>query len=75
MAKSFNSHYKWELIYPKGHWKGLGDVEFATLCYNDWFNRGQLHGEVTEDNYYVTPAEYEAVFYRQTAPALEAATQ
>jgi putative transposase len=75
MAESFNGLYKWELIYPKGPWKGLDDVEFATLGYLDWFNHRRLHGEITEDNSYVTPAEFEAIYYRQTQPALEAVTQ
>jgi putative transposase len=75
MAEAFNSLYKWELIYPKGPWTGLDDVEFATMGYIDWFNHRRLHGEITDDNSYVTPAEFEAVYYRQTAPALEAVTQ
>ena len=75
MAESFNALYKWELIYPKGPWKGLDDVEFATLGYIDWFNHRRLHGEITEDNSYVTPAEFEAIYYRQNQPALEAVTQ
>lgn len=33
MAESFNSLFKWELIYPQGPWRGLDDVEFATLGY------------------------------------------
>jgi putative transposase len=75
MAEAFNSLYKWELIYPKGPWTGLDDVEFATMGYIDWFNHRRLHGEITDDTTYVTPAEFEAVYYRQTAPALEAVTQ
>ena len=75
MAEAFNSLYKWELIYPQGPWRGLDDVEFATLGYIDWFNHRRLHGEITEDNSYVTPAEFEATYYRQTQPAAEAATQ
>ena len=75
MAEAFNSLYKWELIYPKGPWTGLDDVEFATMGYIDWFNHRRLHGEITDDNTYVTRAEFEAVYYRQTAPALEAVTQ
>ena len=75
MAESFNSLYKWELIYPQGPWKGLDDVEFATLGYIDWFNHRRLHGEITDDNSYVTPAEVEATYYRQTEAALEAVTQ
>ncbi|MHB1511484.1 MAG: hypothetical protein ACYCST_21065 [Acidimicrobiales bacterium] len=41
----------------------------------DWFNHRRLHGEITDDNSYVTPAEFEAAYYRKTAPALEAVTQ
>jgi putative transposase len=75
MAEAFNSLYKWELIYPQGPWRGLDDVEFATLSYIDWFNHRRLHGEITEDNSYVTPAEFEATYYRQIQPAAEAGTQ
>jgi putative transposase len=75
MAEAFNSLYKWELIYPQGPWQGQDDVEFATLGYIDWFNNRRLHGEVTDDNTYVTPAEFEATYYRQTAPAMAAITQ
>jgi putative transposase len=75
MAEAFNSLYKWELIFPKGPWTGLDDVEFATMGYIDWFNHRRLHGEITDNNSYVTPAEFEAAYYRQEAPALEAVTQ
>jgi putative transposase len=60
---------------PAGAVAGLDDVEFATLGYVDWFNHRRLHGEVTDDNSYVTPAEFEAAYYRQAAPALAAVTQ
>jgi putative transposase len=36
LAEAFNSLYKWELIYRQGPWKGLDDVEFATMGYVDW---------------------------------------
>ncbi len=49
MAEAFNSLYKWELIYPRGPWRCLDDVEFATLGYVDWFNHRRLHGEITHD--------------------------
>jgi len=75
MAEAFNTLYKWELIYPQGPWKGLDDVEFATLGYIDWFNHRRLHGEITDDNTYMTPADVEALYYRQEAPAQEAVTQ
>ena len=60
MAESFNGLYKWELIYPKGPWQGLEDVEFATLTYVDWFNNRRLHGHITDGPGYTTPAAYEA---------------
>jgi len=31
MIESFNGIFKWELIYPRGPWQGLRDVEFAAL--------------------------------------------
>ncbi len=75
MAESFNGLYKWELIYRQGPWRGLDDVEFATMTYVDWFNHRRLHGEITDDNSYTTPAEAETTYYRQTNPAIEAVTQ
>jgi putative transposase len=69
MAESFNGLFKWELIYRQGPWRGLDDVEFATLGYIDWFNHRRLHGEITDDNTYTTPAEFEALYYRQTQAA------
>ena len=36
LAESFNGLYKWELIYRQGPWRGLDDVEFATMTYVDW---------------------------------------
>jgi putative transposase len=69
MAEGFNSLYKWELIYPQGPWRGREDVEYATLEYLDWFNHHRLHGEITDDNSYVTPAEIETLYYRQAEAA------
>lgn len=75
MAEAFNSLYKWELIYPKRPGKGLDDVEFVTKGYLDWFNHRRLHGEITEDNSDVTPAEFEAAYYRQNQPVEGLVTQ
>lgn len=75
LAESFNGLYKWELIYPTGPWKGLDDVEFATLNYIDWFNHHRLHGEITDDNSYVIPAEFEAAHYHQKETAEVAVTR
>ena len=75
LAESFNGLYKWELIYRQGPWRGLDDVEFATLGYVDWFNHRRLHGEITDDASYITPSEHETAYYRQDVPAEMAGTQ
>ncbi len=75
MAESFNGLYKWELIYPKGPWRGLDDVEFATLTYVDWFNNRRLHGEIEPGPSFTTPAAFEAAYYRQQHSAEQAETQ
>ena len=69
LVESFNGLYKWELIYPQGPWRGLEDVECATLTYVDWFNHRRLHGEINRGPGYTTPAAFEAAYYRQTTPA------
>jgi putative transposase len=68
LAESFHGLYKAELIRHDGPWRGLDDVEFATLAYVDWFNHRRLHGELGM----VPPAEYEAR-YHERATALPAA--
>ncbi len=71
LAESFNGLYEWELIY----WRGLDDVEFATITYVDRFNHRRLHGTITAGSGYTTPAAHEAAYYRLAAPALEPVTQ
>ena len=71
LAESFNGLYKTELIRRCGPWRGLEDVEYATLEYVDWFNHRRLHGELGM----VPPAEFEAAYNRQPAPALLASSQ
>jgi putative transposase len=68
LCESFNGLYKWELIYPKGPWNGLEDVEFATLTYVDWFNNRRLHGQITEGPGYTTPAAFETDYNCQNVP-------
>ena len=41
----------------------------------DWFNHRRLHGEITDDTTYVTPAEREAANYRETEAVSGAVTQ
>ena len=75
LAESFNGLYKWELIYRQGPWRGLDDVEFATMTYVDWFNHRRLHGGITDGPGYTTPAVHEAAHYRQNNTADELVTQ
>jgi putative transposase len=71
LAESFHGLYKAELIRHAGPWRGLEDVEHATLEYVDWFNHRRLHGELAM----VTPAEFEAAYYPQAVPTLPASSQ
>ena len=76
MIESFNGLYKWELIYPRGPWRALPDVEFATLEYVDWYNHRRSHSQLLEHRYaYTTPAEHETAYYRQHSTATPAVTQ
>jgi putative transposase len=71
LAESFNGLYKTELIRHRGPWRGLDDVEYATLEYIDWFNHRRLHGELGLR----PPAEFEALHAGQTHSPLQAASQ
>ena len=71
LAESFNGLYKTELIRHAGPWRGLDDVEYATLEYVDWFNHRRLHGELGM----ITPAEFEAMFVQQPVPTRLASSQ
>jgi putative transposase len=61
MAESVIGLYKTEVIRHEGPWKGLDEVEFATLEWVDWFNNTRL----LEPIGYVPPAEFEEAYYRQ----------
>ncbi len=54
--------FKTELIRRRGPWKGLDDVELATLEWVDWYNHRRLHSASGN----LPPAEYEYLHYRQT---------
>jgi putative transposase len=57
MAEAFNSLYKAELVRNRGPWRGIDDLEIATVEYIDWYNNRRLHGELG----HIPPAEYEAL--------------
>ncbi len=49
LAESINGLYKTELVRNKGPWRGLDDLELATLEWVDWFNHRRLfedHGRI-----------------------------
>jgi transposase InsO family protein len=67
LAESVIGLYKTEVIRRRGPWKGVEDVEFATLTWVAWFNGSRL----LEPLGYVPPNEFEEAFYRQRAGATE----
>jgi transposase InsO family protein len=60
LAETVIGLYKAEVIHHQGPWKGLEDVEYATLIWVAWYNTQRLMGPLG----YVPPAEYEAQYYR-----------
>jgi transposase InsO family protein len=66
LAETVIGLFKTEEIYRRGPWKGLEDVEFATLEWVAWYNRSRLLAPLG----YVPPAEFEQAYHdRQTARA------
>jgi len=63
LAETINGLYKTELIHKRAPWKSREAVELATLEWVSWFN----HHRLLESIGYVTPAEYEANYYRRLA--------
>jgi putative transposase len=56
LAEAVNSLYKAELIYRRGPWRSVADVEMATLSWVDWWNNRRIHSATGG----VPPAEFEA---------------
>ena len=61
LAETHIGLFKTELIHRCGPWKGLDDVELATLEWVDWHNNRRLLTACHD----LTPVEYEQVFYGQ----------
>ena len=59
MAETIFGLFKAEVIWPNGPWKGLEEVEFATLEWVDWFNNRRLLEPIGD----IPPAEFEAMYY------------
>jgi hypothetical protein len=58
MAEAVNSLYKSELIYNEhyGPWRGIEDVELATLAWVHWWNYERILGPIGN----LPPVEFEA---------------
>lgn len=61
MAESVIGLYKTECVRHEGPWRGVDDLELATLNWVWWFNEKRIHSQIG----YVTPIEYENAYYRQ----------
>jgi putative transposase len=70
LAESIIGLYKTELVRNRGPWRGLDDLELATLEWVDWFNHRRLFHELGR----IPPAEYEKNYYVQTESSHEAET-
>ena len=64
LAETIIGLYKTELIRRRGPWKGLDQVDYATLEWVDWFN----HRRLLEPIGHLPPAEFEAAFQREEDP-------
>ena len=64
LAETIIGLYKTELIRQRGAWKGIDEVEYATLEWVDWFN----HRRLLEPIGHVPPAEFEAAFRTEEDP-------
>jgi putative transposase len=65
LAETIIGLYKTELIRRRGPWRGLDEVEYATLEWVDWFN----HRRLLEPIGHVPPAEFEATYWRRKDPS------
>ena len=67
LAETTIGLYKTELIRRRGPWRGLDDLELATLEWVDWYNHRRLHSACDHR----PPAEYEATYTPTTTQAKE----
>jgi putative transposase len=60
LAETINGLFKTEVTRSRGPWKGVEDVEYATLEWVGWFNNRWLLESIGN----VPPAEFEMMYYR-----------
>jgi len=61
LAETINGLYKTEVIRPRGPWRTVDEVEYATLEWVDWFNNRRLLKPIGD----IPPVELEMAYYRQ----------
>ena len=61
LAETVNGLYKAEVIWRRGPWRSLEQVEFDTLAWVEWFNNRRLLEPIGN----IPPAEAEARYYAQ----------
>jgi transposase InsO family protein len=61
MAESIIGLFKTENIWPRGPWKNLDEVEYATLEWVNWYNNKRLLGPIGD----LPPVEFETAYYEQ----------
>lgn len=66
LAESIIGLFKTEVIRRRGPWRGVEDVEFATLAWVAWYNTQRLLEPLGD----VPPVEYEEAYYRSHTPHL-----
>jgi putative transposase len=66
LAESVIGLYKTECVRPDGPWRGVDDLELATMSWVHWFNCSRLHGAIG----HVPPVEYEAAHRAARAEAV-----
>ena len=69
LAESIIGLFKTEVIKFLGPWKSVGQVEWETLKWVDWYNNTRLHSAIG----YITPHEAEEAFYARLNAAEKAA--
>ncbi len=67
LAESVIGLFKTEVIHRRGPWKGIEDVEFATLTWVAWYNRSRL----LEPLGYLPPVEFEEAYYSRQVVVAE----